>query len=342
MTTDPFQRMQKRLRSPLGWIVVAGFVLPSALALASKAWKQGLFWAGDLLFPLLIGALYLAWAPFGWEWSDAMERPPSLGRGTALALLSNLVLMGLFWGAWAWWIPPGHPHWDPKGFLSAWLVHSVQMTLVGAVVTAFNRTRDAKARVEIQHREARWNLLKAQLHPHVLYNSLNMLAEMVRKDPVAEKAVLDLAAFYERMLDLGERTRAPLSEERLLLESYLAIEALRFGQRLRMRWEWDPALDVLSVPPLLLLPLVENALKHGLGPHPGEAELCIRGALDEDAVRLSVGNTGRPLPHPLALGVGLSNLASRLDLALGSKARLDLHGEDGWTWATLTLPRQSP
>lgn len=339
--SDPFHRMRQRLRSPLGWIVVAGFGLPSGLALASKAWTQGLFWAGDFLFPLLIGLLYLAWAPFGWEWSDAMDRPPSLRRGTALALLSNLGLMGLFLGAWAWWIPANHPHWDPKSFLSAWLVHSGQMTLVGAVVTAFNRTRDAKLRAESQHREAQWNLLKAQLHPHVLYNSLNMLAEMVRRDPVAEKAVLDLAAFYERMLDLGERARAPLSEERLLLESYLSIEGLRLGPRLRIRWEWDPALDGISAPPLLLLPLVENALKHGIAPHAGEAELRIQGAREAEAVRLAVGNTGRPLPHPVIRGVGLSNLASRLDLALGSRARLDLQGEAGWTWATLTLPRGS-
>ena len=113
------------------------------------------------------------------------------------------------------------------------------------------------------------------------------------------------------------------------------------GDRLRVEWQWDEALEDLEGPPFLLQPLVENALKHGINPCPegGEVGLGLT-VLGEDVV-LWVSNTGRPLPLVLGSGVGVGNLEARLNLAFGPRARFRLHNDGTYTTAEISIAKDA-
>jgi LytS/YehU family sensor histidine kinase len=178
------------------------------------------------------------------------------------------------------------------------------------------------------------------LDPHVLYNALGALSELVRENPAAaEEALLDFSDLYRRLTLLRERPFITLGEERELLERYLAIEDLRLGARLRVAWDWPSELDALQAPPLLVLPLVENAIKHGISPLRSGGELKLQLArLPEGGLRVRIANTGKPLVLDAAiLGTGLRNLRARLALLGSGTSKLDLVSEGGWTVACLLL-----
>lgn len=216
-------------------------------------------------------------------------------------------------------------------------------TLIGFALALWETRRTEKAEAERQAEEARWTLLKAQMSPHVLLNSLNGLAELVRDDTAAAvKGMRDLAEIYRQLLSLGEAPKVPLERERNLLERYLAVEQLRLGDSLRVEWDWDPTLDTLEAMPLLLQPLVENAIKHGVAADPRGGVIRITGRRDAKGTHLEVANTGEA-PVSIArkgTGVGLRNLKSRLEMAYHGRASFDLVKESPWMRAELVLPRE--
>jgi two-component system sensor histidine kinase AlgZ len=214
------------------------------------------------------------------------------------------------------------------------------MTIIGAIISFAVITEEEKAATEARLEEAQWVLLRGQLSPHVLFNSLNGLAELVRQDPLAaEQALLDLAELYRALLRHGDRPKAPLGDERALVARFLAVEAVRMGPRLRVSWAWDEGLDGALVPPFLLQPLVENALKHGLAPESGGGHLIISLQPEGEGLRLRVVNTGRPLGLVPGQGIGLQNLEARLRLAYGSGAAFHLRSEGPSTVAEVLLAR---
>jgi hypothetical protein len=188
-------------------------------------------------------------------------------------------------------------------------------------------------------REVEWAQLKGQLNPHLFFNAMNNLTALIPRDPAAaEQAALNLTALFRRLMTHGRQPVAPLGEERELVETYLSVEALRFGSRLQVAWAWDPALDGLMAPPFLLQPLVENALKHGLSPCPEGGLLEIRGRFEGGRVRLGVTNTGRPLGARREGGSGLANLESRLAFFFGAAAAFSLTSEASRTVAEVSFP----
>jgi two-component system sensor histidine kinase AlgZ len=275
----------------------------------------------------------------GWLWSGDDRLAPGFLRGLAQSLAwCGLCLAALGGG----YIVLSHIaatrilSWYAFNLLLQWPL------LVGVGWFIFKDILNVESRREAlaQAREAQWNLLRAQLSPHFLFNALTAFAELGRQDwPRTERGLLALAEVYRNLLDLSERQEATLGEERALMENYLAVEALRLGHRLQVRWDWDPALDALVVPPLLLLPLVENALKHGLGPRPEGGELLLQGRREGACLRLEVANTGAwGEAVPRSRGVGLRNLNARLQLGYQGRATFDLVREAPWTRARLTLP----
>jgi LytS/YehU family sensor histidine kinase len=117
--------------------------------------------------------------------------------------------------------------------------------------------------------------------------------------------------------------RLPLREEQKVVADFLALEAIRLGDRLRVVWEWDEGLDSIELPPLLLQPLVENAIKHGIAPSIPGGDLIIRARAQDGAIFLEVWNSGIPFQNADARpGIGVKNLRSRLSLHFGSGARL--------------------
>ncbi|HWQ09759.1 MAG TPA: histidine kinase, partial [Holophaga sp.] len=210
--------------------------------------------------------------------------------------------------------------------------------LSGYSITVWERTHYAKEETERRLREAQWVLLRGQLSPHVLFNALNDLAELVHIDAAAaEQGLLDLSDLYRALLVHGNRPEAPLKDERALVGRYLGVEAVRLGSRLQVQWDWDERLEGLRLPPFLVQPLVENALKHGISPSPEGGALQIRMGQEGQDLVIQVRNTGRPAPAVPGQGIGRANLEARLSLAFGEKAGTRLFTEDAWTVAEIRV-----
>jgi two-component system sensor histidine kinase AlgZ len=166
---------------------------------------------------------------------------------------------------------------------------------------------------------ARLQELQSRIRPHFLFNTLNSAIALVRDEPAKAEAMLeDLSELFRRALaDPGESVT--LADEIALAEHYLAIEQVRFGDRLRIRWDLDPAAAGARLPPLLLQPLVENAVKHGVEPSPEGARLRIRTQRRGDMALIEVINSLPPLrwaeaPLPRGHGIALDNVRDRLRL----------------------------
>jgi two-component system, LytTR family, sensor kinase len=173
--------------------------------------------------------------------------------------------------------------------------------------------------------EARLEVLKGQLQPHFLFNTLNGISVLIHEDP--ERANLMLMRLSE-LLRSGLATNLPnevtLGQELEFLDRYLEIERMRFGERLTIRMEVEEeALDA-RVPNLVLQPLVENSIKHGVAALDRPATITIRGSREGGQLRLEVLDDGRGLAEQVKLGVGLSNTEARLRHLYGDQQRLQM------------------
>lgn len=348
---------RRQLRNPTTrWILLAFGGVFMVLKLAGYVmlkWHHPAAWASGLLSPFLVAFSYGIASQWPWFWTGDARLRPSWPRGAAQAVLFTALLVvllvsvdfGLLRLAGIRAIPLEGTSLHltyAKSLKSSLLFGVPMMTIVGALVMLGQITRMEKEEAEARAKEAQWVLLRGQLSPHVLFNSLNGLAELVRQDPAAaEQGILDLSALYRALLDHGSRPLAPLKDERDLVERFLAVEQMRLGPRLKVSWAWDGTLDRTQAPPFLLQPLVENALKHGISPHPAGGELRIALAPDLYGFTLRVSNTGRPLPLVPGDGVGLRNLEARLRLSFGEGATFRLVSEGDWTVAEIRLRIES-
>ena len=343
------QTFRRRLRKRLTWAITLGFTLlfvifKVAAFVSVQVQNSALAWASAILTPFTLSFAYGFLSPLPWRFTgDDRPRAPALrGLAQAVPWCALLIVLIVFMdyailhaAGWTGAVTDGGRslHVTLRQALSMNLLIGVpMMTFIGAMITLGEHTEEEKEAMALRLREAQWVLLRGQLSPHVLFNSLNNLAELVRQDALAaEQAILDLAELYRALLRHGDRPLAPLGDERLLVRRYLAVEKLRLGGRLRVHWDWDEALDAVDAPPFLLQPLVENALKHGIAGHPEGGELRIKGHRLRDTFHLQVANNGRPASLVLGEGIGLRNLEARLKLAYGDRGRVHLHSEYGWT-----------
>ena len=304
-----------------------------------------------ILLPGLTSYTYGFLAPLPWRMTrtDALRAP--FLQGLVQALLFNAILITaltalslsiLHAGGVS---PPetgltgGHPEHFGRQLISQLIFGLPLMTVIGGLITIGETVATEKEQALEQLQEAQWILLRGQLSPHVLFNALNGLAELVHRDAdAAEAALLDLAGLYRALLDHGDKVRAPLGDERRLLERYLGVEGMRLGPRLKVHWDWDEGLDRALAPPFLLQPLVENAIKHGISAAPRGGELRIEARRQLYGTVLRVANTGLPPRLVLGHGVGLMNLEARLRLAYKGRALFRLFEEEAWTVAEITLP----
>ncbi len=183
------------------------------------------------------------------------------------------------------------------------------------------RRRHVQAlRLHAQLSTARLEALKAQLHPHFLFNTLHAISELIHSDPdSADAMVVRLADLLRLSIDSSVQQEIRLQHELLVLESYVELHRMRFGDRLDVVVDVDRALLDALVPPLLLQPLVENALRHGLAPRRAAGTVRIAAAARGPRLTLSVVDDGVGLPRQFAEGVGIRNTRTRLE---------ELYGDD--------------
>jgi len=224
---------------------------------------------------------------------------------------------------------------------------------IAAVVTYVYYTRERllaeKAEAERARRLALENqlkLLESQLEPHMLFNTLANLRVLIALDPARAQAMLDhLIAFLRAVLGGARAQQQPLHAEFERLADYLALIRVRMGERLAVRFELPAQLRHCEVPSLLLQPLLENAVKHGLEPKVAGGRIEVAAAQDGDLLRLTVRDSGVGI-EPAALtgraagsGLGTANVRARLATLYGETARLELQAlAEGGTLATVTLP----
>ncbi len=335
---------RKRLHSPWVWVSIFVFGLPLfmmklTLLMPQAPWSVAA-WASTVFLPFLFSGLYVWASPMPWMWTGQGRDYAPFFRGAFQSLIFALAAVFvlaqldalLLWLSRAQGIP------YLSNVTANALVLLTSLPLMGYLLAAALKTEHDKVEAERHAREAQWILLRGQLSPHVLFNSLNGLAELVRIDvDAAEQAILDLADLYRALLTHGSRSMAPLREERALLTRYLGVEKMRFGDRLQVHWDWNETLDDLVVPPFLLQPSVENALKHGIAAHPDGGQLRISAHQVGLSLVLKVANTGRPLPLMLGDGVGVQNLVARLRLAFGEGATHQLYTEGFWTVSEIRI-----
>src|SRR3954466_5176007 len=177
--------------------------------------------------------------------------------------------------------------------------------------------------------EARLQALQARIRPHFLFNSLNAVLSLIRRDPKrAERALEDLADVFRTLMS-EPRQFVRLADEIALLERYAGIEQLRLGERLRITWELDAAPSDALLPPLVLQPLLENAVYHGVEPATGPADVLVRIERRGDRVRALIENSITAEPGArTGSRMALDNIRERLALFFDAEARMET-GSDG-------------
>ena len=222
-----------------------------------------------------------------WLWCIVLGVGCGLFAGALLASVRDVP-----WSAWAGCLLAG-------GLLAALLVSLLMLRW----------QLQAPGNVQAQLAE-----LQARIHPHFLFNALNSAIALVRVDPARAEAVLEnLGDLFRQMLQ-DVRHASTLGDELELARRYLAIEEVRFGERLRVRWDTDPAASLASMPTLILQPLLENAIRHGVEPSQQGADVQIRTTMRGNMVRVLVSNTFPGGPGKRGNGMALENVRRRLQL----------------------------
>jgi sensor histidine kinase YesM len=231
------------------------------------------------------------------------------------------------------WLPPA---------ISIWIFTFVQWNAIYASVHYFRRTRRVeleKLKIEVVAKNAELSALLGQVNPHFLFNSLNSLRALIHEDPVrADHMVTELASVLRYSLQTGKARTVPLQTELDAVSAYLALEAIRFEERLQVTIEIPSEVRSAKIPPMLLQTLVENAIKHGIEPQSARGEVHIAGQRSGNRAVLEIRNTGRLRSSTNGIGIGLNNARERLRLLYGNSASLSLEEANGWVVATVEWP----
>ena len=244
--------------------------------------------------------------------------------------------------------PDGRPHFGlpPLGALFSRANLSIPIYLLiacAAQAAAYYRRaqeRDRQALVLLAGlNQAKLDALRLQLQPHFLFNTLNAIATLVHRDAdAADELIGDLSELLRLSLQTTSH-EVPLSRELEFLDRYLAIEQTRLGDRLRIVREIDPAALTACVPTLVLQPLAENAIRHGLEVRRGTGTLTVRARRDGDTLRLTIADDGIGLASANSRGIGLTNSEQRLRALHGDAAQLELRAPpEGGACVEIALP----
>jgi hypothetical protein len=330
----PIVAHRERLLLYLGVWIGFGALLAMVLAFSGDG---SLRWSLLFAEPLsvLLGAQAL------WCWYLVRVLPPgatSLPRfagtwlGVGVLSLAIWVAAGL---GWRWALRGlGVPDGAGSAALTPMLLFAGSIGLLVSVlghymVAAFEVSREAERHaleLRVLAREAELRFLRGQLDPHFLFNSLNSIAALIGSDPAAARRMCFLMSdFFRKSLGLGAQQSIPVSQELALAETYLAIEQVRFGERLRRRFEVTDSADTLLVPALVLQPLVENAVHHGVAHLLEGGEIRVSARRYAGLLELAVENPCDPdRPTSRGAGVGLANVRARVEALFGNRARVEV------------------
>ena len=319
----------------------AGYVTPWQNAFSSEAVYWLSWW---ILSPLVFW-----WCEHlrnsGWRW-----RAPALLLG-ALAALVLAPLVSQLLGVGLSWLHLCIGECERAVGLSSsqWLLQTVRVAGVNLPVyagfvlawhaaTFYRDARDRQmAAVELESLllQAQLEALRSQLNPHFLFNALHSMAELVHTDPkLAEQLIVRLGGLLRQVLRSSTSQEVTLAEELEFIRSYVEIEQMRLGERLRVIWDVEAAALETRIPSLILQPLVENAVQHGIAAAAGAGMLVIAARLDAQFLQLDIRDNGPGLAQTSidrCQGIGLANTRARLQRMYGERHGFELQATDGLT-----------
>ncbi len=316
-----------------------------------KLWRMAIWmvprwWLWALAMPLVM-KLARRWRPNTVNWYRVLPLHVGIAVVMAAVIILLIILYGsqvrvwgnpmpfmgqLKFGLWTM-IPYVH-------FLAYWVICGFTWMFDGE--QAMRERELHTARLESQLAGAKLEALQMQLQPHFLFNTLNSISVLMVDDvPASRKMVGRLSNLLRRTLALGNRQQVSLALEMETLEDYLAIELVRFADRLTVEVRIDPDCLDLQVPAMILQPLVENALKHGVGGKPGPAQVTIEAGRKEGALTIIVADDGVGRDSQSPERVGMSNTRARLQQLYGKRQSCEWDSPaQGGTRVRLRLPIQ--
>lgn len=351
--------------TPWGWIIL----IWSAVGLIDAS--QTVFFVHSLgrqrLWLPMFGAELASWLPWALATPviTALARRYSLVRNvtfTTIAIhLAALVAISVVTEAWYVGLQVAFNPWEYPTrltFIDAWrtsLPYQILSfpTVYGLIVTVtlaldmradMARKITEAARLNEEFSKAQLAALRRQVEPHFMFNALNSIAGLVRdnRNEAAVSMIVGLSEFLRRTLSDGDRSQVTLAEEVEYLQRYIDIQKVRFGERLQVSMDIPAELLGARVPMLLLQPLVENAVKHGIAKRVAGGTIHVAAMHNDGSLHLSVFNDGPSLPENWkadGAGVGLDNLRTRLQILHGDASGLHMSraGENG-VKVVATLP----
>ncbi|MGE8280789.1 MAG: sensor histidine kinase [Stenotrophomonas sp.] len=318
------------------WTILAGEALAIILALApeTSGSRWVMFGALSLMVQWVslstLGALYLLRRPLS-------RLPPTLVANISLLLLvacSVLVCIA------CWWVLKTLLPMSAGNWLSALLRFTGIVLIFGLLGLAAFQNHWRARQLAVRTKQAELEALQARIRPHFLFNTLNTGAALVHQRPEdVEHLLLDLADLFRAAL--AGPDQVPLVDEIALIQRYVEIEKLRFGERMRITWDVPQPLPTTSLPTLSLQPLIENAIRYGVEPMTEGGDITIHICLHDKQVRITIDNPLPPagyLPRRGGHKVGLESARARIQALTEGRGDVTTQSINGRHITTVTLP----
>ncbi|MDB4951431.1 MAG: histidine kinase internal region [Gemmatimonadetes bacterium] len=353
-TTDDSATRRGWVLMVFGWWTLYALVYASQAYFGNQASNTPITWSrafsGAFLGSYLrVGVSFLI---FWLAWSFPLEGRRwkahlALHAAACPAVAMLEVAAGWWFGQMGWY----RPQTFSQRFYGTFHQNVLEYALLLCVahgITFYRRARQrelAASRLEAGMVRAQLQALKMQLHPHFLFNALNAVSTLMHRDvEAADRVVARLSELLRATLESGDEQEVPLAAEVSFLRAYLEIEQVRFGERLRVEVRVDPEALQARVPHLVLQPLVENAIRHGIAPRVGPGSVQVRADRVGGRLVMRVADDGLGLDagagaDSAGVGVGLANTRARLEHLYGRDFRLELADRaGGGTEVTVEIP----
>jgi len=279
-------------------------------------------------------------------WLAGIRRVPWIRIGLIILVLGTVQAMLLGLGFWV--VRPlgmaKNLDWVPSAIIG-WVTIFAVWTALYSYVISIRRARQFEAealRLEIYAKDAELRALQAQVNPHFFFNSLNSVRALIFENPNAAAQMIDqLAGIMRYALQSNEKTTVTLAREMEAVNAYLAIEKIRFEDRLTASINIEQGLSEILIPPMTVQTLVENAVKYGVEKNRAGSEIHITGTRHAGNINIEVANQGeidQTGNTQVSTQLGLENARKRLAMITGAKSELTLTSRNGWVRAVITLP----
>lgn len=342
-------RPRRLLWYVLAWIIPGILLAWTLVAVHSVAWSGALFFALPVvhLYGFILTSSYYVCRSLPIRQRTALKVVAVFGSASLLSSLLWVLVCG-FWSTIIEEVTgnAGSVLIDLQLtmllFVAALLSYLVSL-LAHDVFIAFENIRSAERQQvasQLQARDAELQMLRSQINPHFLFNSLNSISALTSINAAAARDMaIELGSFYRKTLALSEKTQISLGEEVELCQYFLAIEKIRFGEKLQVSWEIDPVTLAAQVPAMFMQPLIENAIKHGICNLIDGGVVQIKSVIENCWLHIAISNPVDPeSPSAIGTAIGLKNFKARIHNLYQERARVSWYKAHNNFYLDIIIP----